>query len=63
MGYKLPNDLLVYINGDNENEYDVTLPIGKWKKLLSTINQNEDETKVFEGTIPLAPISGIVFIK
>ena len=43
MGYGFDDALIAYVNGDDKESLEITLPNGVWKLLISTSDQNTSE--------------------
>ena len=61
LGYSFNETMIAYINGDNEEELDITLLDGKWNLLISTSDQTNNELS--NGKITLGPKSGVLLIR
>jgi len=57
LGYSFDKKMIAFINGDNKNNIEASLPDGIWDLLISTVDYN---AKKFEGIINLEPTSGVL---
>ena len=63
LGYKIGDEMIAFINGDNKNSIDLPLPKGVWNVLISTNDSMNNNFKEFEGQITLNPTSGILLFQ
>ena len=61
LGYGFDDALIAYVNGDDKESLEITLPNGVWKLLISTSDQNTSELD--DGKFILEPKSGVLLIK
>ena len=60
LGYSFDKKMIAFINGDNKNNIQASLPDGIWDLLISTVDYN---AKKFEGIINLEPTSGVLLFQ
>ena len=60
MGFRVDEERIAFINGDNNNSAEINLPKGSWNLLISTDEMRNDKMKRYEGVIMLKPTSGIL---
>ena len=60
LGYSFDKKMIAFINGDNKNNIEASLPDGIWDLLISTVDYN---AKKFEGIINLEPTSGVLLFQ
>ena len=53
--------MIAYINGDNKEELEITLPDGIWKLLIGTSDQTTSE--LYNGKFILEPKSGVLLVR
>lgn len=61
LGYGFDDALIAYVNGDDKESLEITLPNGVWKLLISTSDQSTSELD--DGKFILEPKSGVLLIK
>ena len=60
LGFRVDEERIAFINGDNNNSAEINLPKGSWNLLISTDEMRNDKMKRYEGVIMLKPTSGIL---
>ena len=60
LGFRVDEERIAFINGDNINSAEINLPKGSWNLLISTDEMRNDKMKRYEGVIMLKPTSGIL---
>ncbi|MBA65787.1 MAG: pullulanase [Candidatus Marinimicrobia bacterium] len=60
LGYQINDKMVAFINGDNKNSIEVSLPKGTWNQLINTGKLMNHNLNQLEEKVILEPISGIL---
>ena len=61
LGYGFDDALIAYVNGDDKESLEITLPNGDWNLLISTSDQTKSELD--DGKFILEPKNGVLLIR
>jgi|TARA_B100001250_G_scaffold103574_1_gene87306 pullulanase/glycogen debranching enzyme len=63
LGYGFNGEIVIFINGDNKNSIEASLPNGSWNLLINTASPVNKNYNKFKETITIEPISGVLLTR